>query len=291
MTTHPDQFAKRVLDRIEGEGLSPRPRWEFIFKNYVFWTLGALAIALGALAFAAGLFEVENAGWQYFAATHGDFFTFFLQAAPFLWVVALGLFLVIGYANIRRTKRGYRYPLAFIALGAVLTSLTLGTALYAAGFGEEIEEGIGDHPPIYRPIILEERGWWLSPEQGLLGGTVLSFSTSTGMFLLRDFSGHTWTVDAREVKPSETVRLTSGTVVRMVGAPVSATSSAFHACFVFPWKTRDGFAPASPGQPVAGAMRPASSSSERIIPPKRIELCKGISPYEKLRALDERKGI
>ena len=55
-------------------------------------------------------------------------------------MIALALSIFIGYLNVRRTKHGYRYSLAVIALGAVLTSLTLGVGLYAIGFGSRIDE-------------------------------------------------------------------------------------------------------------------------------------------------------
>lgn len=278
-----DQLAKRVLDRIEGERLIPRPRWEFLFKNYFFWTLGALAVAFGALAFSAALFEIENAGWRFSAATHGDLVTFFFAAAPFLWVLVLALFILIGYVNVRRTDGGYRYPLAVIALGAVLTSIALGSGIYAAGLGGEIEQGVGDHPPFYRPIMVEEQSWWLAPAKGLLGGQVVSVAADASSFVLQDFSGATWTIDASDVRGTDLTTLARGGVVRVVGAPQAATSStAFHACFVFPWATVGGYR----DQPAPLPLAVFASTSERSSAPTRSQLCKGIRPYEKLRTID-----
>lgn len=277
---------KRVLDRIKGEGLSPRPRWEFIFKNYAFWILGAFAVALGAFAFAAALFELENASWRFYVATHQDFITFFLSVAPFLWVVALALFVLLGYVNIRRTKRGYRYPLAVIAFGAILTSIALGTGLYAAGFGAEIEEALGDHPPFYRPILAEEHDWWMAPGKGLLGGTVVSVASSTGSFVVRDFGGAFWTVDASDLRGNDLITLSRGGQVRVVGTPVTGSSTVFHACFLFPWKVYGLLSEGVPPPPlfVPGGDDETTTSSPRS------EICKGIRPYTELRMLDE-KGI
>ncbi len=275
-------LAARILERIEGDRLKPRPRWEFVFKNYVFWTLGAIAVALGAFAFAAAVFEVQNAGWNLAAATHPDFLTFFLAVAPFLWVIALALFVVLGYANIRRTRRGYRYPLAVIALGAVLTSVALGSGLYAAGLGGEIEESLGTHLPFYRPILAEEHEWWLAPQKGLLGGTVLSLASSTRMFVLKDFSGRVWNVDTSDLRGNDLIVLSRGGTVRIVGVPTTATSSVFHACFVFPWKVVGLMHEEAPTPPL---FVPASSTETATLPP-RSEQCKGIAPYTRLRALD-----
>ena len=284
-----DPLARRVLDRIATDHVSPRPRWEFLFKNYSFWTFGALAVALGSLAFSAALFEIENAGWSLYVATHTNLFRFFLDVVPLLWAAALAAFVLIGYVNIRHTRRGYRYPLALIALGAVLTSVTLGTGLYAAGLGGEIEEAIGSHPPFYRPILDEEQSWWLAPEKGLLGGFVVSVgstASSSGLtFVLRDFSGRVWRVSGADLRGSDLIALEHGGIVRVVGVPVatSATSSAFHACFIFPW----GALGTVVAPPLPKTLALIASTSERIAGIARSELCRGIRPYKQLHRLDE----
>lgn len=286
-THHSDQkddpLARRVLERIKGEHLVPRPRWEFIFKNYFFWTLGGLAVALGALAFSATLFEIQNVDWRLSAATHADFLSFFLAAAPFLWVSALALFMLIGYINVRRTKHGYRYPLTVIALGAILTSLALGTGLYATGLGGEIEEAIGDHPPFYRPILIEERSWWLAPEKGLLSGQVTAVATDSASFMIRDFNGRAWEVESGDLRTPDLAVVARGGVVRIVGVPLVATSSVFHACFVFSWKTYDRFL----DEPLSPHPLGPASTSERSGVAARSEVCKGIRPYQQLRTIDE----
>ena len=286
ITNHNDgdgHLAQRVLKRITGEHLVPRPRWEFLFRNYSFWTLGALAVALGAFAFSAALFEVANVDWRLSVATHANFLSFFLAAAPFLWVFILVLFILVGYVNIRRTKHGYRYPLAIIAFGAVLTSLTLGSGLYAAGLGGELEEAVGDHPPFYRPILIEERSWWLAPEKGLLGGQIVSRASDAASFALRDFNGRTWEVDGSDLRGSDLAAVARGGVVRIVGVPTAATSSVFHACFVFPWKTYDSFL----DEPLMPFSVIIASTSERSPAPPRSDICKGIRPYQQLRVLDK----
>ncbi|HUY62430.1 MAG TPA: hypothetical protein VMV50_01395 [Candidatus Paceibacterota bacterium] len=279
----PDPFAKRILERIKGERLVPRPRWEFVFKNYFFWTLGAIAVILGAIAFSAALFQVENAGWRLSVVTHESFLSFVLDTAPFLWACALILFILIGYVNVRRTNHGYRYPLLLIALGAVLTSVTLGTAFYATGFGGEIEEALGGHLPFYRPILVEERSWWVAPEKGLLGGRVLSVTPGVASFMLQDFDGRTWEVDGSDLRGPDLTIVARGGEVRVVGVPATTTAAVFHACFVFPWQTY-GLVENGP-LPVPLAF--FSTTSERIATTTRSELCRGIRPYQELRTLDE----
>jgi len=279
MSDHPSKnFAERVLERIENEHVVPRPRWEFIFKNYFFWTLGALAVVLGACAFSATFFEIVNVNWRFSVVTHANFLSFFLAAVPFLWIFVLALFILTGYINIRRTRHGYRYSLTIIALGAVLTSLTIGSGLYAAGFGAMLEKSIGDHPPFYRPILIQERSWWLAPGKGLLGGEVEQIAPDAASFSLRDFSGRLWQVDESDLSSSGLSVVAHGGTVRVVGPPagrtgpaVSATTT-FHACFVFPWEANGGR---------------QTQINKQNAAPTQSEACKSIRPYRQLHDIDD----
>ena len=284
-----NQLAVRVLHRIKAEDVHLRPRWEFLLKHYTFWTMGVVAVILGAIAFSAALFEVENTTWRLYMATHPNLLSFVFAVAPFLWVIALAIFMLIGYATIRHTNRGYRYPLVLIAVGAVLTSVTLGTALYAAGYGGRVEEALGSIPPFYRPILQQEHGWWLNPNRGLLGGVVMSVASAASSsplgFVLKDFSGHVWKIDGADLRGIDLTILARGGTVRVVGVPVvgsTSSSTVFHACFVFPWRVF-GLGSKPPSPPVAVF----SSSTERMSGIARSDECRGIRPYKQLRDLDE----
>ncbi len=282
---HESPFAKRVLERITDEHVAPRPYWEFAFKNYFFWSLGVVAVILGAFAFSAMTFEIANVDWRFALVTHSSFFSFFLDAAPFLWVGALALFILIGYINVRRTNHGYRYPLSIIALGAVLTSVALGTAFYATGFGGALEDVAGMNLPFHRPILMAEHSWWLSPEKGLLGGTVESAAPGGSSFILRDFNGASWQIDGGDLRTPDLIAVARGGVVRVVGVPTTATSSGFHACFVLPWGSRGISLKVSPPPPPPLAV--LASTSERGSVSARSEACRGIRPYLQLRIMDE----
>jgi hypothetical protein len=278
----PHTLAKRVLGRIDLEHLAPRPRWEFLLKNYVFWGLGALAAILGALAVAASLFEIQNVDWRLSSATHPDRISFFIATAPFLWLLALAVCTLAGYLYVRRTKHGYRYPLIAIALGAILLALALGSSLYLLGFGGTIEEAIGDHPPFYRPILAEERSWWLASEKGLLGGEVEEVAPQAASFTLHDFSGRAWNVDTSDLRNRDLDAIAHGGTVRVIGAPATASSTAFHACFVFPWVTRGGSGRKLATLPLALIASTSGKGREG-----RSDVCKGIRPYKQLHNVED----
>jgi hypothetical protein len=277
-----DHLAERVLGRIQSEHLTPRPRWEFLLKNYVFWGLGALAVIFGSLAFSATLFEIQNVDWRLSPATHADLFSFFLATAPFIWVFVLALFTLFGYLYVRRTTHGYRYPLTMIMLGVVFLSLLFGTVLYAAGLGGQVEESLGDHPPFYRPILVEERSWWVAPEKGLLGGEVENVAPDATTFVLHDFSGKNWNIETSDLRARDIAVIVQGGTVRIIGTPATSTSALFHACFVFPWQMRG-----VPQHKLAG--RPpwvvASTSGKGI--EEASDACRGIRPYEQLHRVED----
>jgi hypothetical protein len=277
-----DQFAKRVLGRIYSERLVPRPRWEFLLKNYAFWGLGALAVVVGALAVSASIFEIQNVDWRLSGATHPDMLSFFFATAPFAWVFILALFTFIGFLYVRRTTHGYRYPLALIALGAILLSLILGMGLYAIGFAGPIEESLGDHPPFYRPILVEERSWWVAPAKGLLGGEVVSVTPTDTSFVLRDFSGVEWTISTDDLRNRDLATIARGGTVRVIGAPATSTSATFHACFVFPWVPQ-GVPQKGPPPPPMALVASTSGKGED----DRSDLCKDIRPYQQLHKVED----
>jgi hypothetical protein len=275
-----DHLAERVFERIQDEHLAPRPRWEFLFKNYALWGLGALAVALGALATSASLFEVQNVDWRLSLAAYPDFLSFFFASAPFIWVVAFALFVLVGYLNVRRTVHGYRYPFALILIGAVLLSLALGTAVYAMGFGGAVDEALGDHPPFYRPVLAGQRSLWVAPEKGLLAGKVTASEPSISSFTLQDYAGRDWKVDGDDLRNRDMTLVARGGDVRVVGVPSTATSTSFHACFVFPLETRG----VNKKGPLPAPLAAVASTSGRQ---ERSAECKGIRPYVELHAIEQ----
>lgn len=299
MTTTPhsekgtQNVTKRVFEHIDREHLRPIPRARFVLQNVALWAFGILSILFGAIAAAAALFALANAGWRYYVATHDNFLTFLVQSAPFLWLLSLAVFVLIGYELFRHTKTGYRYSFVWIVTGSVALSIALGGALYTFGLGEVFEETIGTYVPFYQPTIAATHAMWVHPERGLLAGNVLAFASDTSSFTLRAFDGSVWTIDSDDLRGPDNAVLAKGGLVRIVGVPlaqpvVKAASSTrdtdgalFHACFVFPWEVYGAFGGAHIAAPMQNVLH------ERKVQGERSEECKGVRPYTPLRALEE----
>jgi hypothetical protein len=241
------EIADKVLERIAEEHVTPRPRWQFTASNVTYWTLWAACTLLGAAVVAAVVFETANAGWEFRGVTHRDLFAFLFQALPMLWLILLALVLFAAFENMRHTQTGYRYPMIFVIGLSVMGSVAVGIALYAVGIGQQIDEEIGRHIPLNKPVLERQRVMWMNPTRGMLAGQVILVNDlpdqQADTFLLRTFDGQDHLVSLERVGPSGRAVLQQFPLVRVVGPPMATSSGAgpFNACFVFPWVLRGGW--------------------------------------------------
>ena len=116
-----NDITKKIIDKIKQGQIKPRPKWEFLLKNYVIWALFAISIFIGSLATSVVIFMILNDGW-------GDFSNLSTGKAiilniPYFWLAILALFLIVAYLNIKHTKKGYKYNPYLIMLLSVFVSI------------------------------------------------------------------------------------------------------------------------------------------------------------------------
>lgn len=245
----PGGLPEKVLDRITKEHVKQKPRWVFRTKNVVFWTLWFICIVGGgSFAVAAILFHSRFAGWDMYPVTHGSLLSFLTDTFPYIWILILAAFLVLGFENVRNTKTGYRYAFSWITGLSLAACLVGGSVLYALGAGKYIDEGIGEHIPFHRPAIRHQEEFWSNPERGLLFGTVTAVEPVGAAFSLRDMNGTVWSIDGSDLPETDRASLTASSEIRLVGLPQEGSELSFHACFVIPWEVPGGH-----GGPPAGA--------------------------------------
>lgn len=273
----PQDFAHKVLDRIEEERLTPRPKWQFRIKEGLFWLFWIVSILIGSLLAAAMLFAFANAGWEYRLITHQNLFGFVMQVLPTVWIVALIGALLLAYENFRHTARGYRLPLAAVIGFSLLGTMLGGFLLYIGGAGRAVEEGLGARLPIYRPVMQKQKQLWTSPEQGLLAGEVVDYDRERLMLRLRSFNGDIYLMSAQALADDSRDLLVEREPVRIVGVFAKPTDGPetpfFRPCYVFPWE---------PKRP--GVFRVACGDERSFEEPRSTE-CKGLVPYEILKTL------
>ncbi len=204
-----------VLSRIENEHLTPTPRSHFIFKESVVWSAGGLSVILGALGVAAIIFTARYSEWQYFDATHDNFFTFLVDIMPYTWILALVVFALLAYESVRHTRRGYRYHFPVLVLGSVGASIALGSVVYAFGAGPFIDRQIGSFIPLHRNLRDTKLGFWNQPERGIISGVVTEISPIGDEFILMSPSNESHSIRMDTLPPNIRETVVVGETMRV----------------------------------------------------------------------------
>lgn len=185
---------KSVLEAIEKRGLSPRPAVYFLARRSIFWTLACMSIVLGAISVAVAIFAVTdfvNTGGRNFDEMPFDDLA---KSLPLVWLGVFGLLIVSAVLAFSNTRRGYRYhPLSVIAV-AMAISVALGLVLHVFDAGRTVHTFLSAQIPAYREFTRIPYDEWSRPDQGYLGGEVLSEVPGKSL-RLKDFEGRNWEVD------------------------------------------------------------------------------------------------
>ncbi len=212
-----EDFAQRLVAKLDADQLAPRPRWQFLLKDYALWLSGISALLLGAAAFAVIIYLLQYSDWEMASQTEQGFSEYLLLTLPYFWLACLALFIFILNYNLRHTGRTYRYHWLLISSASVVASLFLGILLYAGGWGDKIDDVLGAKLPSYGQVINRHMIYWNQPQSGRLSGVVSRISPAGEVFLVAP-DGSEWQVFA-----------TSGPLVEyefQVGDPIRAVGRA-----------------------------------------------------------------
>jgi len=220
-----------VMEQIEKKEVIPKPRWEFLLKNYSMWAVGGIALLLGAVATSSALFVLRNGDWFLLQRLSGSLLGHSVSVIPFLWIVLLIIFILLAMYQMKHTQRGYRYSFAII-VGNVIASILLGIVMYVFGLGYVADTFVGRVLPLYSPFEERREQMWTQPENGLLSGTVLGTS-SDSMYEMQDFLGKVWSISTDKIDSVDIFILNQADEVGIIGNKIG--TSTFEACAVRPW--------------------------------------------------------
>lgn len=148
-----NDFSDEVVREIESRGVLPRPRWQFLVRRSVFWTLALLSVLLGAAAFAvADYVFFDNEGISAKVLLESPLEQV-LQAIPVLWLVAFALFLASAFTSLRYTRTGYRHRTAGAVFGTIAVTICLGLLLNTFDFGQAVHSYLLSHTSFYNALI------------------------------------------------------------------------------------------------------------------------------------------
>lgn len=143
---------------------------------------------------------------------------------------------VLAYFNVRKTKKGYKYPFWQILISSLLVSICIGFALHYVGVGRMIDAQLSKKMPLFPSLERIEGRIWQAPEEGrLIGSLVSEKQGESNDLLFKDVDGVVWTFNTEELMPPDLQVLFSGNKVRVLGVFSTSSDDYFHGCGVFPW--------------------------------------------------------
>ena len=183
---------QEILDKIKEQGIQPKKRWEFLFKDYVRWVFFSLAIILGSLASSVTIFMFKHAAWANNVPNFHPLKRLLIDL-PLFWLVSLALFSILAWYDFKSTKRGYKYHPFLIVLLSVVVSIILGLGIYLAGLGEKLEDVFFRRVPFYRQVFRQGGRMFVEPDRGHLAGMIMSIEDD--FITVEDFSGQLWQIN------------------------------------------------------------------------------------------------
>lgn len=234
MNTQPEQpnIKDAVLNRLTRDSITPTPKMWFWCTECLVWVLWVTTVLLGAISMAIFCSALVTRSRDIFEATHDSAWQFLVTVIPFVWIGVFAAMTVLAVFYLRKTKRGYRYPVGQIVGSSLLFSIVGGAVLHFAGVGALADRMLGEQMPMYMSQEKMELKLWQAPEEGRLVGILTSNDENTTTLL--DVTGASWTLNISELRQPDQDRLLSGEKVRLLGLPASTTNE-FYACGVFPW--------------------------------------------------------
>ena len=188
-----DNLEQKIIEQIKQENLEPTPRWHFLLKEWLVWSVGVLSLLVGAAAVSVIIYLFRNNDLFIYNQVGRSFGGWLLLSLPYFWIFFLALFVWLLFYNIKHTKRGYRYPLFLIASFSVIASIFLGGVFSLFGLGERIDDVLGRQAPFYDTIFNPHINIWSHPEEGRLSGLVIT-NFDDNNFVLVDRDGEEWAV-------------------------------------------------------------------------------------------------
>ncbi|HSG67533.1 MAG TPA: hypothetical protein VK994_02420, partial [Bacteroidales bacterium] len=147
------------------------------------------------------------------------------------WIIMLAAAMLISIFGLKRTKKGYKFPVSRIVGGNVIFSIMLGTLFFLGGGAQWFENAFDVNVGFYEGVEEKKIKMWSLPEEGYLSGTISQVKGST--IVIVDNHKQTWEVDIEDAKIFTLVELTIGERVKLIGTVV--TDTFFDASEVRPW--------------------------------------------------------
>lgn len=186
-------ISKHTLDKIKKDNVRPIPKFYFLFRGSVLWTLFGFSILFGSIASSIAIFLMKHAEWDVYQYISHSLIKFILLIFPYGWLLFLIGFSIFAYIFFHRTEQGYRYKTLWIVCLSIACSILGGTMLYGTELPERLEKVFQEHVPFYRGLEYHKRRVWMFPSRGLLAGKITRIR-SKETIQIKDLNGDIWDI-------------------------------------------------------------------------------------------------
>ncbi|NTV02023.1 MAG: hypothetical protein HGB04_04460 [Chlorobiaceae bacterium] len=212
-----------ILDEIEKRKVVPIPRWHFLLRRGVFWTLAVISVITGSLSMATAMyvfldhdFLVDQARITRFLAQQ-PLVEDIIDSIPYLWLTALLLFTLVAYYGVRHTRKGYRYPTLRVIGGSLLLSLALSGFMNLFDVGQIIHRYLIENVRGYDHLVYANEQRWTQARKGWLGGKVIRLDGSRNVLVVMDYKKRIWSVDIADTDVNPGTRILPGKYIKITG--------------------------------------------------------------------------
>ena len=229
-------MSDRILDTIEKQGITPKPKWHFLLREWVVWSVALLALVLGSIASALTIYIVNATRFVEQEIHFSDLNTLF-HLFPVLWLVLLGLGIFYTVYALHTTRRGYRWHSSWLVSAALLVSILVGWTAHAAGLGASIDRYLIAEVPLYKPLTGFEPMHWMNPNVGIVAGVIESVGEEE--FIIRSLDGELFEITTTATTTMhDLMEIKEGVPVRVAGT--TTDEEVFEASHVAPFRGRGG---------------------------------------------------
>ena len=186
-------ISKNVLSKIQEHNITPKPKWKFLLKDYVLWSVFGVNMFFAAIFFSVTLLSLTNVDWDIYKYLHQNFIQYAVITVPYIRLIALILFVFLAYYNYRHTDKGYRYKARQIILMSLVIVVMMGGTMFVLGRAHIMEDILTKTLPHYETVEQQKLRMWYHPEEGLLTGTIIKI-VNDDVFVIEDYYKKRWFV-------------------------------------------------------------------------------------------------
>ncbi len=234
--------SESILEEIEKRKVVLIPRWHFLVKRFGFWLLAVLSVLTGSLAMVTAFYVffdndfIEDHDYINLFLTQKPVIADIISSIPYLWLIALMLFILVAFFGFRHTKKGYRYSAARVIAASLSASLLLSAGLNMVDIGGYIHRYLIENVHVYNKLIYANEHRWTNSDKGLLGGKVIQLDIRNHVLVVRDFEKGIWRVDISETELHPKTVLAPGKYLKITGVKTGKRS--FHALSIQGWEKK-----------------------------------------------------